>query len=75
MWKWTCPASPKVIWEHHSEESARQSMGIHVIVGSPTHGLVPCTLVHELVDDGVPCGMDNCRILYKRKAIRSSERR
>ena len=75
MWKWTCPASPKISFEYHSAAGAREGLEIHALRGFPERGITPCTLVHEIVDDGVPCGEDDCKIPYTREwGISSGER-
>ena len=63
MWKWHCPGNPTLIWEHHSQEMAMESIADHV--GAFLRH--PCLEIHELVDDGVPCDVPGCTIPYMRK--------
>lgn len=69
MWKWTCPNEPKILWEHHRQEWANQSILLHLL-GSEKHNLAPCNAdpeAHKAEDDGKACGMPNCHIPYLKK--------
>jgi len=78
MWKWSCPAEPKIIWEHHSQTSANEMILAHIL-GVQRLNIKPCTLdpvAHKAEDDGIPCEGGSrgriCNIPYVRA---SSERR
>lgn len=74
MWKWTCPKSPKSIWEHHSWTSLDESLSAHEngIKIPGFREFPPCEEDHNYWDDGEPCsslsvkGFPNCKIPYVR---------
>lgn len=77
MWKWTCPKTPNLVWEHHSWTSMNESLTAHED-GSNIPGfgvIVGCSEEHEYWDDGIPCGQKNCNKRYIRNDEPSSERR
>lgn len=70
MWKWTCPNSPGLIYEHHSWKSLNVSLTGHED-GLNVLGLceiAPCNSTHEYFDDGKPCSNRGrgCHIPYVR---------
>lgn len=68
MWKWTCPNTPNLIWEHHSWTSLNESLTIHEDGFTLLRGHVvkPCDEEHDYWDDGEPCAQRNCQIPYVR---------
>lgn len=71
MWKWSCPASPLLVWEHHSFKSLNESLTAHEN-GFKVPGFrsfPACGEIHDYWDDGKPCGHKastgrECRIPY-----------
>jgi hypothetical protein len=85
VWNWTCPKTPKVIWEHHSWTSLNEMLTRHED-GTDIPGIMsipPCEEEHNYWDDGVPCHKGKgkgCHIPYVRddepvEARSSTERR
>ena len=74
MWRYTCPESPQVVSEFHSLESLNENLEIHQTgcpdPDSPFYSIIrPCSLEHEIVDDGVPCDFPDCSIPYVRNDV------
>lgn len=76
MWRWSCPNNPGLIWEHHSLESANQSILLHLL-GSEQFNFAPCPAdpkLHQADDDLLPCSQPEltgypCRIPYIQKKV------
>lgn len=66
MWKWHCPQEPLLVFEHHNKAYALQSIALHVLVGYAPLGIPTCTLIHELMDNGEECFVEDCSIPYIR---------
>lgn len=66
MWKWTCPKSQGLEWEHHSFKSLDESLTAHERgFKVPGFRAFPaCDEIHDYWDDGEPCQQRNCRIPY-----------
>jgi hypothetical protein len=67
MWNWTCPKSPKVIWEHHTLKGLELMLTAHE-KGLNIPGFEPipgCGEIHDYWDDGIPCGLGKkCSFRY-----------
>ena len=74
MWRYTCPETPTLCPEFHSLESLNENLKTHQTGGTDPDSCFypivrPCSLEHEIVDDGVPCGFPDCSIPYVRNDV------
>lgn len=79
MWTWTCPNTPNLVHEYHTEEGALLLLSWHVDglwYNHPELGMIQMTIDCEAEhafpkDNGEPCTTEGCLKTY----VPSSERR